>query len=126
MKIAYFAHSKLDYDKEKEHQTKARIAEFGFRVFCPNKNLGETGNISHYLRVLDWCDLVFALEHDGYIGRGVYAEIERALSIKKPCFVIRKNLFYKIISIKQEPSGDWRIRYGKIKADTAAAALVKF
>lgn len=113
MKIAYFAHSKRSYGSESEHKARAFL-ESRYRVFCPHRDLGETGSIEHYLRVVTWCDLVIALEHEGHIGRGVASEVDKALSLRKEVLVLRGRTLIPVIGIRVVDKDDWAVCYAKV------------
>jgi hypothetical protein len=90
---AYYAHSMRKYNSIVEAEEKEFIQKnFSGEVICPNVNLGELGDIEHYLEVIKSVDCVYATEFKGYIGRGVFDECEFALKNKINVFVVRKDL----------------------------------
>ena len=115
-KVAYFAHSKKDYGSKAEKNALKLLGSLGYRAFCPNNNLGETGSMSHYLKIAEWCDVLVAMEHNGKIGRGVYEEVNLFLQKKRPAYVLRDGIILKILSVKIEDSNNWQ-QYGSIEAE---------
>jgi hypothetical protein len=110
--VAYFAHSKNDYGTKREKDAIKFLSQ-NYRVFCPNNNLGETGDMDNYVKVSEWCDLVVVLEHKGMIGKGVFVEVKAALYDKRLALVLRKNKLHKITDIKGANERDWR-NYAKL------------
>lgn len=110
---AYFAHSKRDYGTDKERHALAFLKE-NHRVFCPHHNLGETGSIAHYLNVVTWCDCMIVMEHKGHIGKGVFQEVNHAISQNKLVWVLRGKSLIPIKCIEIVDETDWCVRYGKI------------
>jgi hypothetical protein len=111
----YFAHSKLDYNTKVEKDAIKTLSAM-YKVFCPNNNLGETGSMSHYLKVVKWCDETVALEHGGLVGRGVYEEVNMAIESKKPTFVLRDGKLLKVKGSKIVNRDDWK-RYAKLEVE---------
>jgi hypothetical protein len=90
---AYYAHSMRKYNSIDEAEERAFIQKkISGEVICPNLNLGELGDIEHYLEVIKSVECVYATEFKGYIGRGVFDECEFALKNKINVFVVRKDL----------------------------------
>ena len=90
---AYFAHSKKKYNTAEEAEELAFIQKhFRGDVICPNVNLGELGDIEHYLEIIQSVDCIYATEFRGYIGRGVFDECTFALENKIKVHVVRKDL----------------------------------
>ena len=89
---AYYAHSMRKYNSSEEAEEIAFIQKhFKGEVICPNVNLGELGDIEHYLEVIKSVDCVYATEFRGYVGRGVFDECTFALKNKIKVFVVRKD-----------------------------------
>jgi len=113
----YFAHSKMIYDTPYEGKL-LNFLRKKYNIICPNRDVGELGDIKPYLKIVDKCKMVICAEYKKYIGRGVYSEVERALKKKKKVLVIRwkgKNLILiPVIGVKVNDEDDWRHRYGKI------------
>jgi hypothetical protein len=110
--VAYFAHSKNDYNTQVEKDA-IKVLSKTYRVFCPNNNLGETDDMYNYLKVCEWCDEVAVLEYKGLIGKGVYAEVQSALYDKKPVFVLRRKKLHKVTNMKIVDETNWR-QYAKL------------
>ena len=89
---AYYAHSMRKYNSSEEAEEIAFIQKhFKGEIICPNVNLGELGDIEHYLEVIKSVDCVYATEFRGYVGRGVFDECTFALKNKIKVFVVRKD-----------------------------------
>jgi hypothetical protein len=90
---AYYAHSMRKYNSQEEAEEMAFIQKhFMGEVICPNVNLGELGDIKHYLEVIKSVDCVYATEFQGYIGRGVFDECSFALKNKITVLVVRRDI----------------------------------
>lgn len=104
--LGYFAHSKKDYNTEKESSIYKFICDnFAGHIICPNKHLGELHSIESYLSIVKKTDFVFVSETNGYLGKGAYTECLLALEHNIPVYVIRQNIsgFYleKVIKLTQ-------------------------
>jgi hypothetical protein len=81
------------YNSQEEAEEMAFIQKhFMGEVICPNVNLGELGDIKHYLEVIKSVDCVYATEFQGYIGRGVFDECSFALKNKITVLVVRRDI----------------------------------
>jgi hypothetical protein len=114
---AYYAHSMRKYNSSDETEEMAFIQKhFRGEVICPNLNLGELGDIEHYLEVIKSVDCVYATEFRGYIGRGVFDECTFALKNKINVLVVRKDLkgkfFVQEVSDVLETSSFNFVSYG--------------
>lgn len=90
---AYFAHSKKKYNTTEEAEELAFINKhFGGKVICPNKDLGELGEIENYLKIVKSTDCVYTTEFQGMIGRGVYDECTFALENNIAILVVRRDI----------------------------------
>lgn len=112
---AYFAHSKLDYGTRKEVRVRLRIRQRFGDVLCPNRDIGERGSIAPYLEAIDQCQTVAVLEHGGFVGRGVFVEVEHALSRKKPVWALRGPDWAPVKGVRLFDPDDWKLRYGKLQ-----------
>jgi len=72
-----------------------------------------------YLKKVSECDEVIFSEYKNFIGRGVFEEIERAMSENKYVRCLRKRWcgFYLVAvkEIKIVHSRDWAVYYGVVK-----------
>lgn len=117
---AYYAHSIRIYNSKLEKE------EFDFinnrckgKVICPNKELGELGDIKKYLEVVKSCKEVYISEYGGMIGKGVFAECKTALKENIPVYIIRKDIdkkFY-VLEVKDVERTEYHdfVRYGIVK-----------
>ena len=88
--LAYFSHSILSYNSDKEKQ------EFNFlktiidgHIICPNHHIGKLENTDTYQNIIKKVDCVFVSETDGFVGKGSYRECATAIENNIPVFVIR-------------------------------------
>ena len=89
MKI-YYAHSKITYGTKKEADELLHIKSIFQNVICPNADIGEaSAGLAAYLSIIRWSDILIASEYEGFIGLGVFKEIEYALSLNKRCLCLR-------------------------------------
>lgn len=104
--LGYFAHSKKDYNTEKESSIYKFISEnFLGYIICPNKHLGELNSIEPYLSIVKKADCVFVNESNGFLGKGAYTECMLALEHNIPVYVIKQNIsgfyFEKVTKLTQ-------------------------
>lgn len=71
-----------------------------------------------YLEYVSKCDILVASELEGYIGKGVFCEIARALSDGIPVKVLRKkegkHTLEPVTGIQVINQHDWKVKYAKI------------
>lgn len=90
--LGYFAHSKKDYNTQKESLIYNFICDnFAGHIICPNKHLGELQSIESYLSIVKKTDCVFVTETNGYLGKGAFTECSIALDNGIPVFAIKQN-----------------------------------
>ena len=104
--LGYFAHSKKDYNTQKESLIYKFICDnFAGHVICPNKHLGELNSIESYLSIVTKTDCVFVTETNGYLGKGAYTECSIALDNGIPVYAIKQNqngcYFEKVTNVFQ-------------------------
>jgi hypothetical protein len=104
--LGYFAHSKKDYNTEKESTIYKFICDnFAGHIICPNKHLGELHSIESYLSIVKKSDCVFVTETNGYLGKGAFTECSIAHKNGIPVYVIKQNkkgcYFEKVIGLYQ-------------------------
>jgi len=88
---AYFAHSKKDYNTEREKKALKFIRSKYSNVLCPNNDIGKLKDFEAYLKIVKWADLVIAMEtEDRFITIGVFKELETAINNFIMVMVIRK------------------------------------
>lgn len=116
--LYYYAHSKRIYNTKRE-KAEEKFLKKKFEVVNPNTDIGELNSMLPYLKMVDDCVGVVCSEVDGFIGKGVYEEVKRAVETGKPTMLLKKSfLSYKLIPIKSIPKiydeNDWKIRYAKL------------
>jgi hypothetical protein len=90
------------------------------KVLCPNKHIGKTNlGMPAYLNIIEWAaDIVVVSECKGFIGRGLYEEIESALKNNIPVKVMRPygNSFklHNVRDVRLHDDGINWIEYGQI------------
>lgn len=114
---AYYAHSMHIYNSPREKKELAYLRR-RFNVLCPNNDIGHITPFSKYLRISAWADVVVVSEYKGYVGRGVYEEVEQALKLKQTVYCIRENdtglILLPVKQVEIHNSGDWKRNYGRI------------
>jgi len=100
MKVVYFAHSMLDYGGVREYVALKRLRYlFGSEVVCPNNDLNLGDDINHYrayVRVNAWL-VVLMVNRRGYVGKGVYCEVEEARKAGIPVLRIRVDDSWRLL-----------------------------
>lgn len=118
-KTAYYAHSMRIYNSQREKEEFEFIkTRFNGKVICPNKELGELGNIDEYLKVVKGCSVLYISEYKEFIGKGVFLECRCAMENEIPIYLIRKDvgneLFtQKVKEIERSCYSDF-IRFGTV------------
>lgn len=112
--MIYYAHSRKTYNTQEEMKTLQILKKVFKNVLCPNHDLGELGDIKHYLRAIDKCSAVVATLYQGYIGKGVYEELTYASKHNKDCFIYVNDMFVLPLRIVLVDQNDWAVRYAKI------------
>ena len=119
-KVVYYAHSKNIYGTTEERAQLKWLRSHFTKVICPNKDLGELGDIKYYLDFIEEkCDGVVFSEWFDLVGRGVWDEVSHARKLKLPIFGLRSrstsgeyNLF-RFRKGKVVNKNDWR-NYAKL------------
>jgi len=119
LRTIYYAHCRLTYDTPKESTELEwlRIKYPRAKVICPNNSIGKLNDFKDYLHVVDCCSQLIVSEIDGYVSKGVFSEIARALGNNTPVFVLRRqDAFYllKVSGIEIVNEGSWKNIYGKV------------
>ncbi|MFC2080368.1 hypothetical protein ACFLRQ_02725 [Bacteroidota bacterium] len=100
IKKIYYAHSKQFYDTVREMNEYAFLYDY----YSPHKVINpahlDYSGMKKYLEVVSQCDTLVASELDGYIGKGVFSELARAMSDGIKVEVLRKegNKYGKLIT----------------------------
>lgn len=108
-KTIYYAHSMRIYNSEREKEELRFLRSIFRKVICPNhdmKNLpsptNDTEAMLPYLKKVDKCDGVVCSEFNGYIGKGVYEEIKRAMpNFSIPLCLREESEKYKFFIIEE-------------------------
>jgi hypothetical protein len=122
----YWAHSKRIYRTQAERILREYLEKRfqNHKLVCPNRDLGELGSIQKYLDIIDTCEFVVATEYCGYLGRGVFTEVQYSLESNKPTLLINNNFkMIRIKSIELYDPNDWVLKYGQIKETTRFNSL---
>ena len=111
----YYAHSMQTYGTLKEKQELKILRKKFPNVLCPNQDIGDAQNgMSAYLKIVEWADLVVVSEYEGFIGKGVYAEIQHAHNSGIPVKCLRRRKLLEVIDTSIYNPSDYRFRYGKV------------
>lgn len=121
----YYAHSKVIYNTDTETQTRVLLRKLfpKFQVVCPNQDLGELGTLQPYLDYVGTCQLLVATEYKQFVGKGVFEEVQFALSKGIDALVLRTSragrpTVHSISRVQVVDPRDWRLMYGKVIATT--------
>jgi hypothetical protein len=114
----YYAHSRCIYDTIREMNEYAFLYDY----YSPQKVINPAflpfKGMKKYLEYVSHCNEVVASELDGYIGKGVFCEIARAMSDGIPVKVLRKKgkeyTLESVTGIQVLNQHDWKVKYGKI------------
>ena len=114
----YYAHSMRIYNtKQEEKELKFLNNKFD-NVINPNGGMSASRSMDPYLREVDSCAGVVCSEFEKHIGRGVYEEIQHALSKDKRVYRIYRRLgklyLKKVRGVKVVNPRDWAVKYGKL------------
>ena len=112
----YYGHSMLSYNTNKEKEELKVLRKMYGNIICPNNDIGKTDRgIRVCLKIIEWANLIIVSEYQGYVGYGVYNEIQTAIKYNIPVKCLRKNKLYNIESLSIYDSNDWKIKYAKLK-----------
>lgn len=122
--VVYFAHSKLDYGTPAAKRARALIQRIrpGARILDPSRfgkiwpdlveRLGSHDAV--YDLVIDCVSEVFALEHQDFVGRGVFNEVAVALRKARPAYAIREGRAVQITGYVVSDPNDYKRRFGRL------------
>lgn len=114
----YYAHSKKIYGTKREIKERAFLEKTFMNVCCPNRDIGERGDIEPYLEMVRKCIKVICSEYLNHIGKGVLAEVQEALDKKKPVFCIKRyRANYYLVPVEGVEvfdEYDWKVFYGRL------------
>lgn len=119
MPYVYFAHSMLDYNTKLEAEVRSTLESYidkDLKLICPNRDLSATlgKDMYRYLAFVKTCALVIVLEHNKYIGHGVFDEVNTAIRSKIPVFVFRDSNLVPVTGTMVNDPNDWRFKYAKL------------
>lgn len=116
--MIYYAHSMKIYNSKQECQELKWIQKKFHDVVNPNGDIRNYNSIEPYLKKVSECNSLIFSEYKKFIGKGVYEEIDWALSEKKTVQCLRKRWrgFYlvKVNKIEIADKSDWSIYYGNV------------
>ena len=114
----YQAHSKLTYDSVREMNEFAYLYDKYKNSKVINPAHLDLSGMKEYLEFVASCDTLVASELDGFIGKGVFSEIARALSDGIEVLVLRRPgkeyTLEPITGIQVINAHDWKRKYAKI------------
>jgi len=117
--MVYYSHSVQIYGTIKEESERTFLDKKFRKIICPNRDMGGyrvEGGIEHFLNLISQCEALVFSEFQGFVGRGVYAEICRARGEGKDVWILRKvNSKYKLLKfrkLKLHDESDWKEQYG--------------
>ncbi|MHA1344708.1 MAG: hypothetical protein ACTSQG_12020 [Promethearchaeota archaeon] len=120
MKV-YYAHSIRIYDTEIEEKEYSFLREKYENVFNPNTEIEykiEEG-MKPYLDAVKASDLIIYLEFEGFVGKGVFREVELALINNIPVYCLRQDngkfILLEVISVKLINENDPYVKYGRLE-----------
>lgn len=131
VKTFYFAHSMLSYDtKWEKYVVFNKFNKHNIQVICPNLHqelLGNPGNrMDKYLKAISRFDGVLVSDYSGFIGRGVYLEVQEAFRLNKPVYKVTpgKIKVRPVIGVKQYDTNDWKLRYATLLTDKTKEVIL--
>jgi hypothetical protein len=122
--LAYYAHSKLSYGMPREKDELAFL-EQSYRVICPNRDIGERGEMEPYLTAVRLCQetiispfLLPSGQVRARIGKGCYHEVAMALALGRStyCLLPTKTSFKLVVvrGICTFDTTDWKQTYAEV------------
>lgn len=117
MKV-YYAHSMRIYNTEREAEELEYLHKtYGEENVINPANLRYGNDMPAYFREISECDKVISSTYLGYIGRGVYTEIEHAQDEPLPVTVLRGSKKHGFREVNVEgvetfDRNDWSVAYG--------------
>ena len=123
--LVYYAHSKLIYNTEKEKEEFSVIKD-NFKdgvIINPNGWIYDNGKEKDimeqcYIFVKQSDIIVFSMIEDGFIGRGVYTEIQKAMWWHKKIYCLHEGKLHKFDNFDNisifERGMNWK-RFAKVK-----------
>ena len=117
--MIYYAHSMRKYGTAEEEKELQKIKELfpNHEVINPSNFPPGKGRkvMKPYFELIDECDFVVFSEFKGFIGRGVYREINYAKKNNKKSILLRNGKALEIEGLIINDENDWAINFAKIK-----------
>ncbi len=115
----YYAHSKLIYGTNREAEELGYIKrKYPEATIINPAGLKDLTEMKEFLKIVRKCALVVVSELDGYVGKGVFAEISMAFSsdIRVKTLRQKDNDFSlsEVSGIQIINQHDWKFRYAKL------------
>jgi hypothetical protein len=110
----YFAHNMVTYNTKQEKEAHDFLGTMFRFVLCPNRDMDLGDDMRKYCKLVKKCQMVVCIEYKGHIGKGVYTEIDTALTNQIPVLVIRKDRLYHVSGIRVVNEDDWKKKYAKL------------
>lgn len=119
MKKVYYAHSMKIYGSAREVNEFAFLYDKYSNAEVINPAYLNYKGMKKYLEYVSKCDILVASELEGYIGKGVFCEIVRAMSDGIKVLVLRKKkgkeyALETVTGIQVLNQHDWKLKYGQI------------
>ena len=85
----YFAHPMQTYDTERERKAIRQIKAGYSSYYIQNPSLHPSRDMNFYFAWVKECQaLIFMSDENGYIGKGVYSEIDAARMLNLPVYYV--------------------------------------
>lgn len=115
----YFGHSKLIYGTAREAEELEFIeSQYPDAEIINPALLIDITEMKKFLKIVSKCTLVVASEFEGYVGKGVFAEISIAFARAIRVQVLRKSeqgySQYPVTGIQVINEHDWKSKYAKL------------
>ena len=118
--MIYYSHSKQIYNTPRESEELNAIQKFfGRHVKIVDPARYQNSDMPFYLSLMDSCDKLVISEFKGYLGKGCYLELNRALlDYKYKIYLLRKTKcfgyrFYQVRDIYISDPYNW-VLYAKL------------
>lgn len=127
MKV-YFCYSKQAYDAGLLEESRKLIEQ----SYPPGTDIVDSSDLDWkglvkqhgsqevaYVEVVADHDEVVVLEHHGYLGKGLFSQLNYAKELQRPAWVLRKTAGYlRLLSVKRVSINDpsnWKWKYGVVE-----------
>ena len=115
----YYAHSKQIYGTAREGEELGCIKrKYPEAEIINPALLVDISDMKKFLKIVKKCSQVVVSEFEGYLGRGVFAEIAMAFAYNIKVSVIRKTgsqySLYPVTGIQVINEHDWKIKYAQL------------